>query len=237
MGKSWGISPKVSHRLYTSVVRPVLTYGCIVWWKALEKSKHFKSFSSVQRSACIGMTGALRTTPTTGLEMLLDLLPIDLHVKSVAMKCAARLTSIGRFKGQQYGHGKIGYLIGDRVNHGESDYILEKSVFDHKFSCQINDRDDWMRNQVISTDDLNIYTDGFKMDCGAGAGIYSTDIGIAESIKLHDKNTVFQAEIVGILKAAELIKDRSVCNKNISIYTDSQAALIRHYRGRNSALS
>ena len=44
-------------------------------------------------------------------------------------------------------------------------------------------------------------------------------------VPLHDENTVFQAEIVEILKAADLIRDRGICNRNISIYTDSQAAL------------
>lgn len=224
MGRSWGTSPKISHWLYTSVVRPVLTYGCLVWWTAIEKKKHITALAGVQRSAGLCITGALRSTPTAAIEIILDLKPIDLFIKNVAMKGAARLMTIGLFKQGTIGHSKITQHF-ERFAYRQSDYMLEELSFGNNFSCQINNREDWAGGIVVSSDDLNIYTDGSKMDCGTGAGVYSADLELAESIKLSSENTVFQAEIVGILNAARYIKERGICNKNISIYSDSQAAI------------
>ena len=30
VAKKWGLSPKITHWIYTAVVRPILTYGCII---------------------------------------------------------------------------------------------------------------------------------------------------------------------------------------------------------------
>ena len=67
--------------LYISIVRPILTYGALVWWTATRRATIRKELAGVQRMACIGM----RTTHTAGLEIILGLQPLDLVIK----KCAA----------------------------------------------------------------------------------------------------------------------------------------------------
>ena len=37
VGNSWGLNPKTTHWLYTAIVRPILTYGCVIWTTSLEK--------------------------------------------------------------------------------------------------------------------------------------------------------------------------------------------------------
>ena len=37
IGSNWGLNPMMSHWLYKSVIRPVLTYGSVVWWTSMEK--------------------------------------------------------------------------------------------------------------------------------------------------------------------------------------------------------
>jgi hypothetical protein len=32
MGKTWGLKTRVLQWIYTMVIRPILTYGSIVWW-------------------------------------------------------------------------------------------------------------------------------------------------------------------------------------------------------------
>ncbi|GBP00004.1 Retrovirus-related Pol polyprotein from type-1 retrotransposable element R1 2 [Eumeta japonica] len=36
-GLKWGLSPRIVRWMYTAIVRPILTYGSLVWWTAMEK--------------------------------------------------------------------------------------------------------------------------------------------------------------------------------------------------------
>ena len=44
MGKHWGLSPRVTHWIYTAIVRPTLTYGAVVWVSCLEKETNRACF-------------------------------------------------------------------------------------------------------------------------------------------------------------------------------------------------
>jgi len=85
VGKTWGITPRIAHWIYTTIIRPMLTHGAVVWWPRVEL------LSSLQRLACLAITGAIRTTPTAAMEVLTGLLPLDIHVKQVAMSTCYRL--------------------------------------------------------------------------------------------------------------------------------------------------
>jgi len=76
VGKTWGISPKTATWIYKVVFRPAITHGAIGWWKGTEKEKAKTMLSRVQRLACICITGAMRTTPTAAMEVLLGFSPI-----------------------------------------------------------------------------------------------------------------------------------------------------------------
>ncbi|KAH8286961.1 hypothetical protein KR018_000686, partial [Drosophila ironensis] len=42
LGSTWGVSPRLTHWIFISVVRPILLYGALVWSKATEKSTYLK---------------------------------------------------------------------------------------------------------------------------------------------------------------------------------------------------
>ena len=75
--------------------------------------------------------------------------------------------------------------------------------------------------------DIEIYTDGSKMDSGVGFGvlIIQGELRKTHSAKLADANTVFQAELCGVKESGfQLIRDKTQ-NKVINLYSDSSAAL------------
>ncbi|WP_333765325.1 hypothetical protein, partial [Streptomyces sp. IBSBF 2390] len=70
IGKKWGLKPKMVHWIYTMVVRPILTYGSIVWWKSTDKDYVCKRLQTLQRAACVAITGAFGNTPTDALNII-----------------------------------------------------------------------------------------------------------------------------------------------------------------------
>jgi hypothetical protein len=77
-GRRWGLRPRVVFWLYASVVRISITYASLVWWPGCGTARAKQLLSSVQRLACLGITGAMRTTPTNAMEVLVGLPPLDL---------------------------------------------------------------------------------------------------------------------------------------------------------------
>ena len=87
-------------------------------------------------------------------------------------------------------------------------------------------RDDWEHpKQTPSTNIEYWYTDGSGYGGRFGAGIYQPTRNYRESIPMGEWATVFQAEVLGILKCAEYLNNNSAEGKTIYICTDSQAAL------------
>jgi len=76
VGKTWGITPRIAHWLYTTVVRPMLVYAAVVWWSRVELSTARTILERIQRPACLAIAGPIRTTPTAAMEILLGLPPL-----------------------------------------------------------------------------------------------------------------------------------------------------------------
>ena len=98
IGRDWGITPKTAYWLYTTTVRPILAYGAIVWINSVDRTKIFLMLQKVQRLACLMITGAMPSTPTAGMEVLLGLPPIDCYLKREALAAGVRLIHNGQWK-------------------------------------------------------------------------------------------------------------------------------------------
>jgi hypothetical protein len=94
-GRRWGLRPRVIHWFYTSVVRTSIIYSSLVWWPGCETARAKQLLGTIQRLACLGITGAMRTTPTNAMEALVGLPPLDLVVQSEARALVHRLCSLG----------------------------------------------------------------------------------------------------------------------------------------------
>ena len=81
---TWGLRTRVTHWLYVCINRPSIAYASLVWWPACQTASAQKELSKVQRLACLGITGAMRTTPTNAVEALICLSPRELVVQSEA---------------------------------------------------------------------------------------------------------------------------------------------------------
>jgi len=93
-GVMWGLKPKVVHWLYVSIIRPSITFASLVWWPGCQTASAKKKLSRIQRLACLGITGAMRTTPANVEEALICLPSLDLVVQTEERSAAHCLWSL-----------------------------------------------------------------------------------------------------------------------------------------------
>jgi ribonuclease HI len=225
-GRRWGLQPKMIIWMYTAVVRPILTYGATTWWPAIEKKQNISAMDKIQRTAMIGATGALRTCPTNALNVILHLMPIDLHIKSEAAISAIRLKDLGLWKEKPYGHTSILRSLPRELVTQGTDYRTPIINFDKNFRVIIPTREQWENGEAKLASHMAIFTDGSKMNCGVGAGVFIEELNTAASIHLPSYSSVFQAEVTAIKTACLKLRDATTSKNKIAIYTDSQAAIM-----------
>ncbi|KAL5284377.1 hypothetical protein ACFFRR_006583 [Megaselia abdita] len=92
-----------------------------------------------QRSTCLCITGAMRSTSTEALEAILCFKPVYIYIKEIATRSAIRLSCYGFFKETDHGHG---FIIEDLANIGwgsDKIYLImfsNVSVFIFHFSTE-----------------------------------------------------------------------------------------------------
>ena len=84
--------------MYTSLIRPILTYASFVWVSALEKEYKRKMLEKVQRQGCLLILSSMRSTPPAGMEVILGIRPIEVHIKELDIKSYLRLVKNGNWK-------------------------------------------------------------------------------------------------------------------------------------------
>ncbi|XP_055698849.1 uncharacterized protein LOC129799159 [Phlebotomus papatasi] len=87
VGQKWGLKPHIIVWIYESIVRPIIAYGCLVWWKKTQQTKATNQLQKVQRLACLAVTGAMRSCPTAAMEAILDInTPVEVGLHDLRIK-------------------------------------------------------------------------------------------------------------------------------------------------------
>jgi hypothetical protein len=78
----------------------------MIWWPRLEYKTSQAKLSKLQRLACLGITGAMRTAPTAAIEVLLGLRPLHLKIEAEARAGIYILSCTEQWKPKplRYGH-------------------------------------------------------------------------------------------------------------------------------------
>ena len=226
-GKKWGLNPKMMYWLYVTMVRPIITYGAIVWWNKLDQITACIKLERLQRMACLMITGAMKTAPTKALETVLNLAPLNIYVEAEARSTAYRIIiDKGQGTFSTVGHSQILSRVESEPIMGMiPDYTTTKYLFNQNFVVEIPDREKWSGGITLEQHADIWYTDGSKTSFGTGAGIHGHRPKANYYFSLGKYATVFQAEVFGILRCAQIYKTKPLRGKLIYILSDSQAAL------------
>ena len=141
-------------------------------------------------------TVAFPTTPTVAMEIILGLTPLHIVIQTEARKALQRLSANGIWSYSRPMTRYTGMEMDDSLTRSMNmgcDKMQPTYIFKRNYSVQVPTRDEWKKGmKPPSKDSLVWYTDGSKMESGAGAGIYSKDCSISRSLGQYA--TVFQAE-------------------------------------------
>ena len=219
--RNWGPDPKKIKYLYTGIIRPTITYGAIIWHKAVETNIAREKLKKLNRLAMLTMAHVRRATPTDGLEIIYDLPPLDLVIKEIAAKAFVRL-----------GCQSINYDINSHIysirkwlgnwEYEKHDSSERHTLWDRNFETEIGEGED----SIDDDSKIRCYTDGSLMEgkAGAGAVIFKGKKKIHTIQKGLGNRSVFQAEIEAIKIGAEYLFDL-IEGREIVFKVDSQAAI------------
>ena len=243
VGKSWGLKPKINRWLYATLVRPVLAYGCLSWIKSTEVQSHMDQFKRVQRRACLATLNALNSTPTDGMEVMLNLEPIHIFIQAQAINTYRRLLSNGNWipvegegrfiKKSEKMHSNIIKRLAMEIPsiYQPRDKLTNTEYLRTNFSTIISTREEANRIKIRpmphQEGTVHCFTDGSKNDQSSGSGYLIMGTGIrAQGYKNLGKTTsVYQAEIQAIIDAATKIIEHGITNLNVHFFVDNQAAI------------
>lgn len=226
LGRKWGLKPKMMMWIYTSIIRPKLTYASLVWWPKTKEATAETKLAKLQRLVCIAITGAMRSTPSKALDAILNLLPLHEHVQLEAERSALRLKrSKNLLPGDLVGHMSIlEYFKRGPVMNMNGDWMKPVDNYDIPYKVCEMSRIVWeVGVPDVRQGSVIFYTDGSKIGTQTGAGVFGPGINI--SVAMGHWPTVFQAEIFAILECANVCLRRKYKYANICIFSDSQAAL------------
>ena len=176
-----------------------------------------------------------KSTPTTALEVILDVLPLHLFCMQSALASKSRLKDLTT-------------LTWDGVNSNKTHAVSHLRHWDdqlRKHDIDLTDQDSCLpqhppRLFKINLDSLdgktkhrtpaqcNICTDGSKINDSIGCGFATFKKQIeqsSDSFRLDKHGTVFQAELMAIEKACNHLLTDTAIPSFIKIFSDSQAAI------------
>jgi hypothetical protein len=93
-GKKWGLRPNMVHWLYTRVIRPSILHAALVCWPKVKQRTTKIQLGRIQRMACLAITGAMKSTLTAAMEVLLNLTTPDMLIMAEARMALYRLHTL-----------------------------------------------------------------------------------------------------------------------------------------------
>ncbi len=222
VGKEWGLNPSRALWIFEAIIRPKLTYGCLVWSHSLNQTNN-NLLNRVQRLGLMGASHSLRSTPLAALEMILGVLPICLHISALAEAARFRTRPLlwDRWDG-----------VGDKKEKGHR-RSLDDRLNQHcpiQFPTDVgSSNNNWVQNDCILHPRVQIFTDASKRGNNTGFAFLASrgDVVIGEGGGALGDVSVFQAEVVAIQAALLWLisNPHKLKGTKVKLWTDSQSAL------------
>lgn len=223
--QTWGPNPKIIRWAYTGIVRPALTYGCVVWARAVNTVTMRDKLRNLQRLALLQIAGVRPSTPTAALELIYNVPPLDIYIWEVALKTAAQINIRPTwFPGSTKGHH---HLLSDKLPALSKrclDDNCKTTSWDFNYVVEIGDGKD-----ITFETDWRCYTDGSRFEdstkAGVGGVVFKKQAEFCIISYGVGNSSVYQAEVAAIKSAAQILVDQQLEDQSIYFMVDNQASL------------
>ena len=226
LGKAWGPSPKLTHWIYTSVVRPIISYGAHVWSGSIPIRILDSKSRNIQRWALTKLGPVREKTPTAGLEILTNTIPLQHFLQEVSLNTLTRFKHIN-FQVEPARRGHWRRLLTELESHTPMALLPSDRTAKTRrmfFQRKIDNAPD---PTILSEGNVNIFTDGSGKDGSYGSGFLikwsnQTRVGAATGGSHY---SVFLSELYAIQLAVDfLLKERNWTGP-VNIFSDSLSAI------------
>ena len=232
MKANWGPPQSSMRWLYTGVIRPGITYGCLVWGRSV--ITQFQAELRKVQGLALMMQGLFRkNTPRRSLEVLSGIEPLHLFIYNQMMKAGYRnLDHISRLRDSNptiSPHTTVNFIIKElkSLSIPTDSVLLDRipKIRWHERNFEISTNTFNIKWPKIDRENINVFTDGSLLGGNTGLGVYIDDKGrdLSISSPMPKYSTVFQCEVSAVATAASTIADLE--DRNIHFYIDSQAAI------------
>jgi ribonuclease HI len=187
----------------------------------------------------------MSSTPTVGMEIMLGIQPISIHIRIQSITTYKRLLANGNWliDDGEILNKESHVIIMKRITRSletltlPRDKLLHTAYTPTKFKTEILPREQInavkKKPKPSEPNTVNCFTDGSKFD--GNDGVSRSGYGYliwGENIRQNGFNylgslaTVYQCELMAIQEAAFVMINNEVANKKIIFYVDNQAAII-----------
>jgi len=219
--KTLGPTPKLTHWIYTGIIRPKIAYATHIWCGAISNFVLEKKSRQIQRWALTKMGPIRQNTPTAGLEIITKTIPLHIYLQEISLRTIHNfITKNFVLNPSPKGHLKRWLQIMES-------YIplaLKPSDKCSKISSpNFKNRITHSKKQEGTT----IFTDGSMIDSNCGSGFVitwenKTRYGLSYNGKYH---TVFLSEVRAVTLAIEKFLLEKINTEIVSIFSDCQSAI------------
>ena len=250
-GFSWGADKRSLLKLYDSICRAKLDYGCQLYSSACVTS--LKQLDVVHNMGLRICSGAFKTSPIESIYVDTDHLPLDLRREELGLRYLMRVKSAPknpslqvlketdpqRFRGtrsskplqirlnEEVRDNDLKSQKVEKVDHPANPpwLVPEASVCDQSVTKKNRSEEEvkskFLDHDVVHKDHIKLYTDGSKSGSGVGCAVIHE--GTAYTAKLPDCASIFTAELTAVVAALDLTFHSS--GTKFVIYSDSRSAL------------
>ena len=136
----------------------------LVWWPKVIQKTNKTQLGRIQRMACLAITGAMKSTPTAAMEVLLDLTLLNLLIMAEARMALYRLLILKQPADLKTETGLLSIWknVSDPILDMRSDHTIPVYNYSKIFNVII-DMDYWRnKDPVLPKDVLIWFTDGSR---------------------------------------------------------------------------